>query len=187
MRKFEYFEVMYNGKIKSVDTLYDDAVEAIVDVLECLDTDAALDLGNEYRDRCGYDMLRYNDEENINEALEDESPYTILNAGWSDYDDYFTWDGYDLNMTDDVWNDIDLDDLAREILDGTRFYELPSEIKEILDEYNEVVEYVENYNPYRAEGETLLAKYTNCEADVTDLLQYIDRLVRNDEAWKEEE
>ena len=69
---------------------------------------------------------------------------------------------------------------------GAVLFVLDDDIKEILDDYEEAKEFLENLNPYRAKGEEVIARFMNCEADVTDLLQYIDKLVKDDNAWKEE-
>ena len=64
--------------------------------------------------------------------------------------------------------------------------EYPSELEEIMDAFRDAANKLENLNKERIEGEILLKKFTNGEADVIDLVQYIDRLVKNDEVWKEE-
>ena len=173
-----------NGMLKTLKELYEEAKELIVDELDTMDTDDALYLGNEIRDRNHYDRLYKNNEESINEVLDGESPWDILNKDWEDYSDFFTYD-YDFDMTNDVWYDLDTDEIAEDILEGSYHTYLTSDIVNILDEYEEAKEEIENYNPLRAEGIELLTKYVNCEADVTDLLQYIDRLVKDERLWEE--
>ena len=90
-----------------------------------------------------------------------------------------------MNMTNDVWEDVDTSDLARDILNGNYSHYLNSDIKDILDEYEEAEEEIENYNPYRAMCEEVIQRYVNCEADVTDLLQTLDKLAKTDDAWEE--
>lgn len=178
-----------DGKIKTLDELLEEAVERMVDELDSLSTENQIELGNDWRDNMNYTRLYENNEENINNELDGIDPYQVLQLGedWSSYTDFFLFDGWDLTMTDDVWYDIDEDELARELLyeDFTPDY-MPSEIQEVIDEYNEAKELIENYNPYRAMCEEVIARYVNCEADVTDLLQTLDKLARTDEAWKEE-
>lgn len=181
-----------NGTIKTLDELRDEVIDALVEVLENLDDDEALDLGNEFRDADGMDILHKNYEEELNDVLDGWSPYDLLNAGhndWSDYDDYFAlgdWGAFE--TTDDVWAGIELEDLAEEMLNGTFTPKnMPDDAQEILDEYEEAKEKLENYNPYRAECQEVINKFVNCEADVTDLLQMLDRLARTDEAWAKED
>ena len=106
-----------NGTLKTLDELYDEAKEMIVDALDCMRDEDALYLGNEIRDRNNYDRLYKNDEEGINEVLDGESPWDILNKDWEDCSDFFTYD-WDFNMTDDVWYDLDTYDIAEDILEG---------------------------------------------------------------------
>lgn len=183
------FELKYeNGKYKTKEAIYEEAVEEIEILLCNLEDETALEIGNEYRDQNGESLLYVNDEDNVNEELESQDPYALLCMGrhdWSDYDAFFSFDGYDIESTDDVWAGIDTDDVARAILDGD-LRDVPSEIREVIDDYDEACEALDNLNKERIAGEELLARFTNCEADVTDLLQYIDRLVRNDDVWKED-
>lgn len=173
-----------NGTLKTLEELYAEAKGKIAAELDTMDTEDALYLGNKIRDKNKYDRLYKNNEESINEVLDGESPWNILNKGWEDYSDFFTYD-WDLNMTNDVWYDLDTEDIAEEILDGNYHQYITSDIKDIVDEYEETKDLLENYNPLRAEGVDLLTKYVDGKADVTDLLQYIDRLTKTDEAWEE--
>lgn len=179
------------GKLKSVDELTDEAVDQIVEFLEDNSyEDWALGLGNAYRDNNHYPTLYENEEYTLNDELRNLDPYQLLRMGaddWSSSDDYFMYDGYDLSTTDDVWYDVDLEDFARDILDGDYYRHIPSDLQDIVDEYEEAKEKIENYNEGRAVAEEIIAKFTNCEADVTDLLQALDKLTRTDEYWKEEE
>ena len=179
------------GKLKSIDELTDEAVDTIVEFLEDNQyEDWALPMGNAYRDNNHYPNLYENEEYSLNEELGRLDPYELLRMGaddWCESADYFRYDGYDLSTTDDVWEDVDLEDFARDILDGDYFRHLPDALQEIVDEYEEAKEKIENYNEGRAMAEEVIAKFTNCEADVTDLLQCLDKLVRNDDYWSEEE
>ena len=149
-----------------------------------MSTEDALYLGNEIRDRNCYDTLYENKRSCINDVLNGEEPYDILTSDWEDCYDYFTWDcGF--NMTDDVWYDLDTDEIADDILNGSYYNYITSDIKDILDEYEDLKEEIENYNPYRAMCEEVVQRYVNCEADVTDLLQTLDKLAKSDDAWEE--
>lgn len=179
------------GKLKTLDELTDETVDQIVEFLEDNSyEDYALGLGNAYRENNHYSVLYENEEDVLNGELQNLNPYQLLNMGaddWCSSDAYFRYDGYDLSTTDDVWDDVDLEDFARDILDGYYYNDIPRELQDIVDEYEETKEKIENYNEGRAMAEEVIAKFTNCEADVTDLLQTLDKLVRNDDYWKEEE
>lgn len=183
----ERFALKENGKYRTVESLWEEALDELEEALNDLNTDSALELGNAIREANGYELLQRNTDDEINSALRDIDPWDILNSAgeWDDYSDFFIWDGYDLYCTDDVWYDLDTTEIARAILRG--YHSCPYEIQEIYDEYLEAIDKLNTINKERIEGENLLQKFVNCEADVTDLLQYIDRLVKNDEVWKEEE
>jgi hypothetical protein len=169
-----------------LEELYEEAIEMIVDVLEDFSEEEQLNIGNAYREMQNYSELHTNDDTTINEELEGTDPWELLQLGedWDSSDGYFTWDGYDLHTTDDIWEDADPEDIARAILEG----DMNAKCRELiwaLDEYDEAKEEIENYNPYRAMCEEVVAKYVNCEADVTDLLQTLDKLAKSDDAWEE--
>lgn len=174
-----------NGKLKTLDELWDEAKETVIEELDTMLNEYALYLGNEIRDRNNYARLYENNEECLNEQLEGLDPYEVLNLDWDYSDEFFTWDGSDLNMTNDVWYDLDTDDIAEEILEGSYYKYLPSDLKDYVDEYEDAKEILENYNPTKAKVEEVIRKYVNCQADVTDLLQTLDMLARNDELWEE--
>lgn len=174
-----------DGKLKTFDELWDEAKEYIEDELNSMREEDAMPLGNEIRGRNHYDTLYVNNEETVNDVLDGETPWNILNdSGWESGYDYFTYD-YGFNMTDDVWYDLDTEDIAEGILEGEWYNYLPFDLKCYVDEYEEAKEELENYNPDRAMVEEVIRKYVNCEADVTDLLQTLDKLARNDELWEE--
>ena len=177
-----------NGTLKTLDELYDEAVEMMVDALDYLCSDDQLGISNAYREMNNYETLYENDEGTLNSELNGVNPYELLKLGedWCHSDGYFTWDGWDLNTTDDVWYDIEQKDIAQAILDGNLSVRDYRDLRDVVDEYEEMKDLLENYNPLRAEGVDLLAKYVDGKADVTDLLQYIDRLVKNDEVWEKE-
>ena len=184
----DLFDLKYRGKYKSFDQLYDDALETMIEVLENLSSDEALEFGNMYREANRYEPLYPNEEDAINEALDGCDPYTVLNLDYDSYSDYFSYDGWDMTCTDDVWYDIDLEDFARTILDkGMRFDSIPDEVQEVIDAYDEAVEELENINEGRKMAEEVLFAYLNNNAEVGDLLVVLSKLARNDEYWSKED
>lgn len=177
-----------NGRIKTAEELLDEAVELMVDKgFGYCDTEELLDIANEARENIGYDRLYPNEEDELNEQLNGVDPYQLLNMDWDSYDSYFRFDGWDLYTTDDLWEDLDEYEVARDLLTEDFVPDCtPREIANIIDEYKEALEELENYNPYRAMCEDVVRRYVNCEADVTDLLQTLDKLARTDEAWENE-
>lgn len=182
-------EIKVNGRLRTKDELREEAVDMLVSALEDLDSDDALELGNAYRVANHDNELYTNDEDNINSELEGKDPYEILQmaSSWSDCDDYFSRDSYDeLGTTNDVWEGIDMNDLADDLINGCYGSKITEDITDILDEYEEALEALDNYNEGRLMAEEVIKKYVNCEATVTDLLQCLDKLVRNDDYWAEE-
>ena len=160
-----------------------------------MDSEEALELANEVRDENGGYRLYENTRSELNDQLCDFEPYDLLTMGYDEYEDYFYLGGWgdEVEFTSDPWYDVDVEDLAREIESAVEeeehipyFDYLPREILDLCEEYEEARKLL-GRNPHRVEGEELLARYTNCEADVTDLLQYISRITKNDEVWAEEE
>ena len=173
-----------NGRYLTFDELYDLAKYDIEEVLNNMCGDEALTLGNAIRENNRYDTLYENTENNVNQMLHNEAPWDILNSDWDSGYEYFSYD-YAFKMTDDVWYDLEIDEVAEAILDGGYSRYLTSDIKDLLDDYEDAKYWLENFNPIREAGAVILAKYVNCQADVTDLLQFIDNLVRNEDAWEE--
>lgn len=169
------FELKVNGKYITLDQLYDLAKDEIVGELDCMGSDDALYLGNHIREKYNYDLLYENNEECINDQLDGWEPWDIVQLDYDDYADFFVMEYGEPAFTDDVWYDLDTENIAEDILEGSYSSYITSDIKDIVDDYEEAREFLENLNPYRARGEEVLAKFLNCEADVTDLLQYIDR------------
>ena len=183
-------EIKTKGRLKTEDELREEVIDKLVDALENLDGDDALDLGNAYRQANHDEPLYVNDEDNLNSELEGKDPYDILcmACNWNEYDEYFSCDSWgELGTTSDVWENVTLEDLAEDLLDGCYSSVTPDEITDIVEEYEEALEKLQNYNEGRALAEEVIKKYVNCQADVTDLLQCLDKLVRTDDYWKEEE
>lgn len=188
-------EIKVKGRLKTEEQLRDEAIDKLIEALEEMDEDDALNLGNAYRED-NYDCPLYvNDEDNLNSELEGKNPYEILQMaeGWDECDSYFGIDGWnehgwnELGTTSDVWEGVDLETLAKDLLDGNYHRHITSDIQEILDDYEEALEKINNYNEGRALAEEVVRKYVNCEASVTDLLQTLEKLVRTDDYWKEED
>ena len=181
------FELKEDGKFISLDTLREYAQEEIRGELDIMPMEDAICLGNKIRDDNGYDHLYENNSDGLDSALEDEDPSTIIKLEWDPYADYFIWDGDDLTTTNDVWYDLDADDIADAILDGEYSDYTTSDMDDIVADYKEAKEFLERRKRFpaeRTEGEELLVKYANGEAEATDLLQYITRLVKKDEVWR---
>lgn len=185
-------EIRVKGKLKTADELREEVLDKLVDALEDMDENDALDLGNAYRENHNDCPLYVNDEDNLNSELDGADPYEILQMAynWNEGDEYFSMDmnGWgDLGTTDNVWEGVDLEDLADDLVDGNYRHHITDDIQEILDDYDEALEKLNHYNEGRALAEEVVKKYVNCEADVTDLLQALDKLAKTDEYWKEEE
>lgn len=183
-------EIRKNGKLRTEDELREEVIDKLVDALEDLDCDEALELGNAYREDNHDAILYTNDEDNINSELDGRDPYEILRMaeGWDECDSYFTCGEWgDLGSTDDVWENVDLETLASDLIDGDYHRHISDDIQEILDDYEEALEKLNNYNEGRLLAEEVVRKYVNCQATVTDLLQTLDKLAKTDEYWKEEE
>lgn len=180
---FEYFDLKdQNGKYKTLDELKDEAMRVVADALENLDDTEQLEIGNEWRENNGYACLHILDEVEVNDALEDCEPWEILNFERGKWDDYFSYDGFDFCTTSDVWEDIDVDDLSEEIVNGGIDTSC-REIEEILAEYHEAIVFLENLNEYREMAREVLVKFTAGEAGWNDLYACLDKLVKTDEAW----
>jgi hypothetical protein len=183
----EKFELVYNGKIKSRDQLYDEAVEAMVEVLENLDSDEQLEIGNAYREYDGYPILHPNTDSEIDEALSDYSPSEIIQMEYDSCADFFGIEYGEIEFTSYPWAGIEVEDVARAILDDEiGNLESPSDIKEIYESYVNAVNELENMNEGLKMATTTLNAYLNNQADVSDLLVTLSKLVRGD-YWKEDE
>ena len=176
-----------NGKIRSLDDLFEEAVENMVDVLNDLSDDDQFELGNLYRDKNGYNLLYRNTEDEINEILDGESPYDIIQMDYDEYADYFLWSWGSLDFTSDPFEDLDIEELARAILNEEFHYrDLPSDVQDAFDEFEEARNALDNMNEGRKMAYNVVAKYMNCQADVSDLLVVLSKLARTDEYWSED-
>lgn len=182
------WEIKNENGYKTLEELRDEVKEEIIDELNSMDDSDALDLGNYIRKKNGDNPLHENCDDEIDEVFSDWSPSDILDMDYDSGSEFFYLDYGEPVFTDEVWEGLDTDEIAEKILDGETFGEnITWDMKDIITDYVEAKKYLETLNPYRIEGEELLIKFSNGEADVTDLLQYIDRLTKTDEAWKEKE
>lgn len=175
-----------SGVLKTEDELYEEAVELLVDALEDLSEEEQIVIGNAYREM-GSPTLYCNDSATVDNEFSDLSPWELLQLGqsWSEYDDYFIYDGDNLQTTDDIWIDADTDDVARAILDG----EISAKymvLANIVEEYKQAKEQIEHYNPWRAMCTEVVKKFTDGTASVADLLQTLDKLAKSEDAWRKE-
>lgn len=176
-----------HGRLKTYDELYDEALDAVVEALDNLSDGDALDLGNRWRVDNGYNELYCNDSDNINDILGDAllEPYDLISMDYDEFADYFSWDGSEIGFTDDVWEDIDKEDFAREILDGGYSRDIPTDISDIVDAWQDANAGLESIPKGRIMAERTLERYLNNQADVGDLLVLLSRLSKEDELWEE--
>ena len=129
-----------------------------------------------------------NTEDVINEVLGKLDPYDLLEMGNYDWDrqsDYFTYNDGDMEMTDDVWYDIEQEDVASAILEEEITPEVTLEgLKEIIKDYNDTIEEWRKTNTYRERARVLVTKFKNHEATPMELLEFVEVLVNTDEIWR---
>ncbi len=175
-----------SGALKTEDELYEEAVVLLIDALEDLSEEEQIVIGNAYRSM-GSPRLYCNDSDTLENELSDLSIWELLEVGqsWSNCDDYFTWDGSELQTTNDIWIDADTDDVARAILDG----EISAKymvLANIVEDYKQAKEQIKHFNPWRAMCAEVVKKFTEGTASVTDLLQTLNKLATSDDAWRKE-
>ena len=176
-----------DGTFKTLDELYAEAVDLVTDEMTSYGED--LEFPNYIRENEDLPEIRFLEADEINDALEDMEPWDIIHMdigrGW---DDFFTWDGCDLETTSDIWDGVEVDEVAEKIVgDYYSRRSLPRCITEILDEYEEARRKLLSYSKYRRMAEEIVTKYKNCEANEFDLVYMLEKLVHTDEAWADEE
>ena len=124
----------------------DELYEALVSLLNSMSNEDAKAIHNEYCSEYGTmdDYIYDNDEWDLNEYFEDDSPYEVLcRTGYGDYHishDYFRTDGYgNVRSFNNVHSDESpfyADELADFIIDNENALG-NSDIEDLLDEYNE--------------------------------------------------
>ena len=140
-------EIKAEGKLKTKDELREEVIDKLIEALEEMDEDDALNLGNAYREDNHDCPLYVNDEDNLNSELDGKDPYEILQMAydWNENDSYFGIDGWnELGTTDDVWEGIDLGDVADALLDGDYHRHITDDIQKLLDDYEEALNKLEN-------------------------------------------
>ena len=176
---------------KKLEELAEQLHEKIESVLDYLDSEDLLRLGNAYRDNhYGNELHELTDYE-LDSELNGYDPSQIIdfvleNRYFSKDDEYFSFDGYELQSTDDPLEDTDFDEIADMIIEEMDDYDI-DDISDILREYEEAKEELEeelnNLNENQEAAREVLEKFTNCEADWRDLYAMLEKLVRDDDVW----
>ena len=170
----EYFTIgVKDSKTTTTKSdLEDNLQDAIKDALENMSDNDALELINEYNDSNGYDTIYEMDENGINDALDGYSPWDVINMEIDTSDYYFTWDGYDINTFNDVWENVSIDELTDWIIRNE--YRDNTDIDMIYDDFEEACEFIdeleEEYENKKQARENVIAQLRN----------YID-ILENDE------
>ena len=129
--------------IKDGSDLYSELLEVLEEALTDMDEGDALEIGNEYRDRQGDELLQELDEYTINDLLEDMTPYEILqSASDIDIDDRYIYrDAWgDIGTTDDVYCGLRVSEVAEWIADNEPRVIHGTDAGDIMDEYNEALD-----------------------------------------------
>lgn len=177
------------GQLKSKDEIKSEAVGKIIDLIYGLDIEDKIILGNQYRQDNYMAILYENTEEVINDVFGKLDPYDLLEMGNYDWDrqsDYFTYnDDSGIEMTDDVWYDIEQEDVASAILEEEITPKVTLEgLKEIIKDYNDTIEEWRKTNTYREKARVLVTKFKNHEATPVELAEFLETLVKTDEIWR---
>lgn len=121
----------------------EDIREKVLKVLEALDDDSTVDMWNQYCSEVNYydDMIYSLDECTINDICYMKKPWDILKCLDGEFnainDDWFYYNGYgNVVSTDDIFDKVDLDDLADYIIDEENALG-NSDIEAILEEAKE--------------------------------------------------
>ena len=181
------FEIKKNGKFISQDELFEKATEELKDIIEDMSLDDLLDVLNYYRDEIGEELVREFNEESVDDALEDWSPWEILNLGHdiSWHYDYFRMTSYgDLEGTDDVAEGLDLSDVAAWLLKEGKDeiigeYYLDREALDLIEAYEAAAKKLDSYLKYAGMLSDTLEAFKNCKADQFDLVYAIEKVLRD--------
>lgn len=111
----------------------------VIEQLEDYDTEAMVNIYNQYADAMRYERINDNDEQTINELY--SSPYdALLAASYGDYNpnhDYFTYDGHNnlssFNFTDDDNSPIDISELAEWLISEDKLSDYDIEVTTLED------------------------------------------------------
>ena len=136
------FELKENGKYITPARLYELAKEEVISELGCMDNEDALYLGNHIREENDDDILYENNEDCINDVLDGWSPWDCIQMDYDNYADYFYMDYGEPTFTNDVWCNLDEDEIVEDILDGSYAQYINDDIREVLNDYEEAKEYL---------------------------------------------
>ena len=120
----------------------------VIEQLEEYDTEAMVNIYNQYADAMRYERINDNDEHIINDLY--SSPYdALLAASYGDYNpnhDYFTFDGYNnlssFNFTDDDNCPIDIGEIAEWINNNELYNDFDITVVTLDDKYNIVLDHI---------------------------------------------
>lgn len=182
------FSIRENGKYKIAGQLRNEARNLMLSAIEDdLSGIELLELGNLYRDWDGGSTLYENTEDVINRELKHCDPAWLLEQEYDSWANYFAIDdwGGDLSFTNDAFEGFDAYDVVDAILDGDLdVYEIPALLKEIYQDLQDALISLESVNKFRKEIDDTISAYTNCEADVSDLLILLGKLANNEDIWE---
>lgn len=120
----------------------EDIRKKVIKVLEALDDDSTVDMWNRYCSEVNYDdeVIYSLDEWTINDIFYMQKPWDILrclDGTFNVNDDWFYYNGYgNIVSTYDIFDQVDLDDLADYIIDEENALG-NSDIEDILEEAKE--------------------------------------------------
>lgn len=182
------FSIRENGKYKVAGQLRDEARNLMLSTIEDdLTGIELLELGNLYREWDGGNTLYENTEDVINRELKHCDPVWLLEQDYDSWASYFAIDdwGGDLSFTDDALEGLDVYDVVDAILDeDLALHRLPDALKDIFEDWQEALTSLESVNKFRKEIDDTISAYTNCEADVSDLLILLGKLANNEDIWE---
>lgn len=97
--------------------------DLVTDTIDNMSDSEMINLWNEYCDDNRYydDRIEYFDEGVFNDLMAGKTPYEIYqiidNSDISFFDDYYRYDGYELNTFSDVYDSIDIDNLVEWVIE----------------------------------------------------------------------
>lgn len=97
--------------------------DLVTDTIDNMSDSEMINLWNEFcDDNCYYDdRIEYFDEGVFNDLMAGKTPYEIYqiidNSDISFFDDYYRYDGYELNTFSDVYDSIDIDNLVEWVIE----------------------------------------------------------------------
>lgn len=97
--------------------------DLVTDTIDNMSDSEMIELWNEFCDDNRYydDRIEYFDEGVFNDLMAGKTPYEIYqiidNSDISFFDDYYRYDGYELNTFSDVYDSIDIDNLVEWVIE----------------------------------------------------------------------